>query len=119
MSRRFKLGKNLPAVFARRLQDAGHDVATIVQQLMSGEHDNAVAEICRRESRCLFSFDTDFADIRRYPPRGYAGLMVLRLERQSLPHLLDLVPKLLLFLDVYDPNQQLWIVTEEQVRIRC
>ena len=52
-----------------------------------------------KESRCIVSLDSDFADIRNYPPGSHAGIIVLKLKYASSENvakvLLGLLPKLL------------------------
>ena len=67
---RFKLDENLPAEAADLLRDAGYDAVTVLEQEMSGETDASVAAVCEQEGRVLVTLDTDFADLRTYPPRG-------------------------------------------------
>lgn len=114
----FKLDENLPAEAAQMLRDAGHDVATVLEQRLGGAGDPRVADVCRTEGRVLLTFDTDFADIRTYPPREYAGIIVLRLVRQDKPHLLSVLQQLLPELHSEAVIGRLWIVEEASLRIR-
>ena len=115
---RLKLDENLPVEMAKLLRQAGHDAVTILEQSMGGDLDPDVVAVCRAESRALVTFDTDFADIRAYPPGDYAGLLVFRLRQQDKPHSLAVLRRILPLLDREDIDGQLWIVEEEWVRIR-
>lgn len=42
------------------LRDAGHDVATVVEQAMTSAADITVIEACGREGRCLVTLGLDF-----------------------------------------------------------
>jgi len=55
------------------LREAGHDAATVIEQHLGGQHDPDIAAVCRKEARAVVTLDTDFADIRTYPPEQYAG----------------------------------------------
>ncbi len=115
---RFKLDENLPAEAADLLRDAGYDAVTVLEQEMSGETDASVAAVCEQEGRVLVTLDTDFADLRTYPPEDYPGLFVLRLRRQDKPHVLGVLRRMLPMLGTEQLDARLWIVDEERVRIR-
>ena len=116
---RLKVDENLPVEMAELLREAGHDAVTILEQSMGGDDDPDVAAVCRAESRALVTFDTDFADIRAYPPGEYAGLLVFRLRQQDKPHALAVLQRLLPLLDQAEIVGQLWIVEEDRVRVRA
>ncbi|MDT0632515.1 DUF5615 family PIN-like protein [Rubrivirga litoralis] len=115
---RFKLDENLPAEAADVFRRAEHDAATVLEQEMGGAPDPNVAAVCQRESRALVTLDTDFADIRSYPPSDYPGLVVLRLRQQDKPHVLGVLERMLPLLNVEPLDRRLWIVGEERVRVR-
>lgn len=115
---RFKHDENLPVEAAALLREHGHDAATVLEQAMGGEPDPGVAAVCQHEGRTLVTLDTDFADIRTYPPEEFAGLVVLRLQRQDKPHVLGVLRRVLPLLDAGSLDGQLWIVSEERIRVR-
>lgn len=115
---RFKLDENLPVEAADLLREADHDAVSVIAENMAGAADGAVSSVCMQERRALFTMDTDFADIRAYPPSEYAGLVVLRLERQEKPHVLDVIRQLLPLIEKEPLAGRLWIVEEGRVRIR-
>lgn len=92
---RCKIDENLPVEVAETLAAAGHDATTVLAQNMGGQHDRLVGDVCRREGRVLLTLDLDFADIRIYRPQDYSGLIVLRLETQDKPHILDVVNRII------------------------
>ena len=114
----FKLDENLPAEAAQVLRDAGFDAATVGEQRLSGEPDPAIAAVCRVEGRALVTLDTDFADLRTYPPGRTAGIIVLRLRRQDRAHVLETIRRLVPLLTTETLAGHLWIVDEDRVRIR-
>ena len=73
---RFKLDENLPLQLERLFTEFGHDAVTVLDQGMGGTADSHVASACLREDRVLLTQDTDFADIRMYPPGEYPGIVV-------------------------------------------
>jgi predicted nuclease of predicted toxin-antitoxin system len=115
---KFKIDENLPVEIAILFRGNGYDAMTILEQQMGGEKDNVVSQVCQAENRILITLDLDFADIRAYPPKDYPGIIILRFSRQDKPYILSQIPKLLEFLAQTTIDRQLWIVDENQVRIR-
>jgi len=64
------------------------------------------------------TLDTDFADMRTYPPGDYPGLIVLRMTKQDKPHVLAAVTRVLPLLGNEPLVRRLWLVGEDAVRIR-
>ena len=115
---KFKIDENLPLETATVLHRAGHDALTVSDQNLGGSSDADLARTCRRERRALVTLDTGFGDIRAYPPDQYSGLVVLRLRRQDKQHVLRVVSLLVSKLDSEPLEQHLWVVDEENIRIR-
>lgn len=65
----FKIDENLPVEAAEILRQAGYDASTVVEQRLGGKPDSDIASVCQQEGRALITLDTDFGDIRAYPPR--------------------------------------------------
>jgi predicted nuclease of predicted toxin-antitoxin system len=114
----FKIDENLPVEAADLLRRVGYDAVTVLEQRLGGTSDARIASICREEKRVLVTLDTDFADIRVYPPALFAGLIVLRLNRQDKPHVLDVIDRLIPLLSSEPLEHLLWIVEETRLRIR-
>lgn len=115
---RFKVDENLPVEIATLLQQAGHNALTVMDQRLAGESDTNVAQICKAEDRILVTLDTDFTNIRMYPPQAYPGIMVLRLRQQDKLNILTVMSRLLPVLTGELLRNQLWIVNESRIRIR-
>jgi predicted nuclease of predicted toxin-antitoxin system len=116
---RFKIDENLPVEAAESLRQAGHEATTVPQQGLSGEPDEHIALVCQKEALALVTLDTDFAEIRAYPPSQYSGLIVLRLRTQDKSHVLHVLKRLLPLLSTDPLAHYLWIVEEERVRVRA
>jgi predicted nuclease of predicted toxin-antitoxin system len=114
----FKVDENLPVEIADLLRQAGYDAVTVSEQHLEGSTDSAIASVCQEEGRALVTLDTDFADIRAYPPAQFPGLIVLRLHRQDKPHVLEVIERLIPLLSSEPLEHLLWIVEETRVRIR-
>jgi predicted nuclease of predicted toxin-antitoxin system len=115
---RFKVDENLPIEVAEALRQAGHDAVTVLEQHIGGSADAQLTTLCKRESRVLVTLDMDFADIRRYPPAEFPGLIVLRLRQQDKPYVLDVLTRLVQIIRREPLEGHLWIVEESRVRIR-
>lgn len=115
---RFKLDENLPTEAVALLSDAGHDAVCVLAQGLGGDQDAVIAAACTDEDRILITLDTDFADIRAYPPGESPGIIVLRLRDQRKGEVLQSIRRLSRVLHRESPHQQLWIVEEERIRIR-
>jgi predicted nuclease of predicted toxin-antitoxin system len=114
----FKVDENLPVELADLLRQAGYDAVTVFKQHLEGSTDSDIASVCQEERRVLVTLDTDFADIRAYPPAQFPGLIVLRLHRQDKPHVLEVLERLIPLLSSEPLEHLLWIVEETRVRIR-
>jgi predicted nuclease of predicted toxin-antitoxin system len=51
---------------------------------MGGAADSRIAAYAQQNRLVLVTRDFDFADIRNYPPRQYAGLLVLELSEDAV-----------------------------------
>lgn len=100
------------------MAEAGHDAKTVNEQGLQGAQDTTVAEVCARERRALVTLDTDFSDIKAYPPENFSGIIILRVAHQSKPHILKIFNQVLPLIGREPLDQHLWIVEEFRVRIR-
>jgi len=115
---KFKLDENLGSRCAGLIAEAGHDVETVAQEMLSGTSDERLLDICIAENRSVITLDLDFADVLRFPPRNTPGIAVLRLPRVASPGLLtDLVRSLLAALETASLAGQLWVVEAGRIRV--
>ena len=115
---RFKTDENLHPELAEFLRENGHDAITVWEQGLRGRSDSDLAGACQSEHRALVTLDVGFADIRVYPPRQFAGLIVLRVTNQSRRNILRVFPRILSLLKSEPLAGQLWIVDDYGVRVR-
>jgi len=71
---RLKLDENLPIQLRLLIEESGHDALTVLDQEIGGAKDAELASLCIAEERVLITLDTDFADIRMYPPGNHPGI---------------------------------------------
>ena len=117
---RVKLDENLPlpVQFKSLVTASGHDAATAVDKGLGGAPDGAIASAYTAEERVLITLDLDFADIRTYPPKAYAGTIVFRLPRAVRDAVLAVGAVLIERLKESSPEGQLWIADDSRIRIR-
>ncbi|KPK35863.1 MAG: hypothetical protein AMK70_04540 [Nitrospira bacterium SG8_35_1] len=114
----FKIDENLPIEIAELLIKAGHDAKTVNDQKMQGARDPVLINACSSEHRVLVTLDTDFSDIRAYPPQEYSGIIVLRVGSQLVHHLIEVCQSFIPLIDREPLKEHLWIVEENRIRIR-
>lgn len=73
---KFKIDENLPADCAVLLGNAGFEAHTVVDERLSGAHDEEAASRCRSENRVLVTLDLDFGNIQAYPDSIYSKGLV-------------------------------------------
>jgi hypothetical protein len=80
---KIKLDENLPIKLKPLLASLGHDVESVIDEGLSGKSDREVWEVACAEKRFFVTMDTDFTDIRRFPPGTHAGILVARLPEEE------------------------------------
>ena len=115
---RFKIDENLPVELADVLRSSGHDARTGGDEGLGGTQDTDLFRVCNAEQRTLITLDTDFADILTYPPGTHHGELVFRLARQDKQSVLGVVVRLLTALQDEDVGANLWVVSEDRIRVR-
>lgn len=80
---RFLVDADLPRATNDLLRRYKHEAVDVRDIGGRGAKDRQIADYARAEGLCLVTGDFDFSDVRNYPPREYAGLVVLRLPRSA------------------------------------
>ena len=114
----FKIDENLPVEIAELISSAGHDAKTAHDQQLQGVKDSILIKKCDSEKRILITLDTDFSDIRMYPPQEHEGVIVLKIGNQSKKHVVEVFQTVLRLINREPIEKRLWIVEETVIRIR-
>ena len=81
---RFLLDANMPRSSGSLLRELSHEVEDVRDVLPIGADDATVASYAIARQLTLITRDFDFADIRNYPPKDYAGIIVLELPDDAV-----------------------------------
>lgn len=112
-----KLDENVPDGVAGLLRAAGHDVALAREQQLAGANDDRLLAVASSEGRTLVTLDRDFTNILRHPPAASAGIVVIRLQDQTLPRIRQVATSLAERLRQESAKGRLWVLDESRLRI--
>lgn len=112
-----KLDENVPDSVAGLLRAAGHDVALARDQQLAGANDERILTVAASEARTLVTLDRDFTNILRHPPAPTAGIIVIRLQDQTLPRIRQVAMNLAERLMQESAKGRLWVLDESRLRI--
>ena len=114
----FKIDENISNIVADFIREKGHDVHTVYDENLNGKPDQQIIAAAAKENRILLTLDSDFSNIRNYPPEKYAGIIFFRLHKQDNASVMRAVVKPLALLNSMEINGSLWIVTETEIRVK-
>jgi len=103
------------------LRAAGHEVLILQEHIPPDSDDPIVIAKAQELEALLVSLNGDFADIVRYPPSSYKGIIALQVKDHP-----EVTPKLMQRLMIYlsthpgmsDYEGQLFVVEAHRIRIR-
>ena len=86
-----------------------------------GCEDDRLIDVCRNENRCLVTLDKEFGNPLIYPPRNYAGIVLLRLpQRNGKIEMLAAIDGLMNAVAELETSEtlqgRLWIAQPDRVR---
>ncbi len=113
-----KLDENLPVRVAAIVAAHGHDVDTAVDESLAGADDPTVSAVATEADRLVLTLDRGFGDVRRYPPGTHAGILVLRIEDQSVSAVATAVEGLLDVVDLDGLTGCVAVYFDGNLRIR-
>jgi predicted nuclease of predicted toxin-antitoxin system len=115
---KLKLDENLPVEIADDLRLAGHDVHTVFDEGLSGADDTVLMAAVQRESRAILTLDKGIANVQRYPPQDYAGIVLFRPPGAGRGVVLDFVRRRLGSTLPLLVAGALVVVSERSIRVR-
>ena len=113
-----KLDENLGRTHASLLQEAGHDVARVYDEGLSGQPDDVLWDRVCTEGRLLITLDVDFSDVRRFQPGTYPGILLLRPHSRARQAVADVLSRVLRERPLESLRGCLAIADESRTRIR-
>ncbi|MGA2779301.1 MAG: DUF5615 family PIN-like protein [Steroidobacteraceae bacterium] len=117
---RFLVDANLPRAIIAALETAGHQVEFARDVGLGAAPDEQIAARARESGAALLTRDMDFADVRRYPPDQFFGIVVVRLPDTAVAReIVHVLERFLLEPGFLDPlSGRLAIVEADRVRFR-
>ncbi len=80
---RIKLDQNISQYLRDDLKALNHDIDSVFDEGLSGADDPEILKAATSRNRILFTLDTDFLDLKAYPPNSHRGVIVFRPPRQG------------------------------------
>lgn len=117
MAIQFKVDEDLPQGVADALREAGFDTRTVIEQSLGGASDEDLWPIVQRENRCLVTADKGFANALQRPPGTHAGIVLLRLPRESRRGYSDLARRLVQSGKAGEVSGAIAVVSPDAIRI--
>lgn len=116
----FIVDEDLPRRAVELLRSFGHDALFVKDLPLKGSPDLAVADYARHEGRAIVTGDLGFADIRRYPPEQFHGIILVRRRGDvGTDYILDLLTKFCKQEElVKNLSGKLVVIDKDQVRVR-
>lgn len=117
---RFIIDADLPRSVADEIEEHGHEAVDVRDIGMSSARDEEIARFAFKERLCVLTADLGFADVRRYRPSEYDGIVVMRLPRHATTSFIrQLLASFLEQIDALpDLRGKLCIVESGRVRLR-
>ncbi len=75
----FLIDADLPRAAKSVVESFGYQAIDVRDIGMAAAKDAEIIQYARKNKLCLLTGDFDFSNIRDYPPRQYAGIVVLKL----------------------------------------
>ena len=115
---KYKLDEHLPAEIADDLRQLGYDALTVVEQHLSGATDEELMRVVQAESRIMLTMDKGIANVQRFPPSAFAGIVLFRPHQTGRGAVLQFVRQhLAAVLQQITPGALL-VVTDRGIRFR-
>jgi predicted nuclease of predicted toxin-antitoxin system len=114
---KIKLDHNLSRHLQAVLEGFGHDVDTAFDEGLARATDKEVLREASEQSRILFTLDTDFLNLKSYPPKDHAGVVIFRPTRQGALAIMKIVKDFVRSADLKKYRKRTAIVERTRIRI--
>lgn len=114
---KIKLDQNLSQRLRDVLTEFNHDVDTVFDEGLSGATDAEVLAAAISHERLLFTLDTDFLDLKTYPPSSHSGVVVFRPPRQGALALMRFVRAFVRSTDLRRLQRSTTVVERRRIRV--
>lgn len=114
---KIKLDHNLSRHLRAMLASLGHDVDTAFDEGLARSTDQEVLHEASVQDRILFTLDTDFLNLKIYPPKRHSGVVVFRPKRQGALAVTRMVKAFVRSADLKKYRKRTAIVERTRVRI--
>jgi predicted nuclease of predicted toxin-antitoxin system len=95
-----------------------HDVLTAQEAGLAGKPDEDILAYAVQHERVLITIDMDFSNIRRFPPKSYAGIIVLKIRPRVTEKVHKVLQQVLRDVDEKQLNKTLVIIDQSKYRVR-
>ncbi|MCK4234671.1 DUF5615 family PIN-like protein [candidate division WOR-3 bacterium] len=99
MSLKFLIDENLSWRVAQSLRELGYDAVHVREVDLQGKEDRIIMEYALRDERTLLTIDSDFADIRNYPPGTHKGVIRFKVKFAPSDVIVNCFKKLIVHID--------------------
>jgi predicted nuclease of predicted toxin-antitoxin system len=114
---KIKLDHNLSRHLRDTLTKFGHDVDTAFDEGLARAMDKEVLHEASNQGRILFTLDTDFLNLKTYPPQKHSGLVVFRPARQGALAISNIVEAFVRSADLKKYRRRTAVVERTRIRI--
>jgi len=114
---KIKLDHNLSRHLRVALEAFGHDVDTAFDEDLARSPDKELLYEASEQGRILFTLDTDFPNLKRYPPQRHAGVIVFRPTRQGALAVSKIVEAFVRSADLTKYRRRTAVVERTRIRI--
>jgi predicted nuclease of predicted toxin-antitoxin system len=113
------IDEDLPRKLGESLKKLGWETKDVRDFGLSGKTDKEIISFAKESKAVLFSSDKDFANISKYPPQEYYGIVILDFPNEvSTDFMIKETGKALVKIPLEDFKHNLIIIEPGKIRIR-
>jgi predicted nuclease of predicted toxin-antitoxin system len=106
------------AATTQLLRTRQQDVVTAQDAGLSGKSDEEILAYAVEHGRVLITIDMDFSNIRRFPPKSYIGIIVLKIRPRTAEKVHNVLEQVLRELDDEQLSKSLVMIDQGKYRVR-